>query len=56
MKLLFLAVAALPGVWFWQRGMGLAAVAWLPLPVGVSGYFAAKLKESIHELPTQTTA
>jgi hypothetical protein len=26
------------------------AAFWTPLPVGVSGYFAAKLRESIQEL------
>ena len=56
LKWFFLAVAALPAVWLWQRGMWGAATIWSPLLVGVSGYFAAKLKESIHELTTHTAA
>jgi hypothetical protein len=50
LKWFFLAVSALPGLWLLQRGPWTVAVLWAPLPVGVSGYFAAKLRESIREL------
>jgi len=56
LKWFFLAVAALPGVWFWQHGLWTLAVIWSPLPIGVSGYFAAKLRESIHKLANQELA
>jgi hypothetical protein len=50
LKWFFLAATALPGVWLLQRGMWTVAAFWAPLPVGVSGYFAARLRESIREL------
>jgi hypothetical protein len=54
LKWFFLAVSALPGLWLLQRGFWTIAALWAPLPVGVSGYFAAyfseKLRESIREL------
>jgi hypothetical protein len=50
LKWFFLAVSALPGLWMLQRGLWAVAALWAPLPVGVSGYFAAKLRESIREL------
>jgi hypothetical protein len=50
LKWFFLAMAAMPGLWFLQRGLWMVAALWAPLPVGVSGYFAAKLRESIREL------
>ena len=50
LKWFFLAAAALPGLWLWQRGLWSVAALWAPLPVGVSGYFAAKLRENIREL------
>jgi hypothetical protein len=56
LKWFFLAVTALPGLWLLQRGLWTVAVFWAPLPVGVSGYFAAKLKESINDLTTESTS
>jgi hypothetical protein len=50
LKWFFLAVTALPGLWMLQRGLWMVAAFWAPLPVGVSGYFAAKLRENIREL------
>jgi hypothetical protein len=50
LKWFFLAATALPGLWLLQRGLWTVAALWAPLPVGVSGYFAARLRESIREL------
>jgi len=50
LKWFFLAITALPGVWFWQHGLRAATGAWAAVPVGVSAYFAVRLRESISEL------
>jgi hypothetical protein len=50
LKWFFLFVTTLPGLWMLQRGLWTVAALWAPLPVGVSGYFAARLRESIREL------
>jgi hypothetical protein len=49
-KWFFLAITVVPTLFLWRANMRQSAVIAMTVPIGVSGYFAARLRKNIHEL------